>query len=166
MTFTTDTNFPSTVGLPQAVSAAVANFRGLSVDDQLGLLWLLYQNLGCSLTPVTPGAARIFLTQGLLHRIKQMSHTEQLGAIRDLLAGADTAIARQYGTFVPNTKLAFWYQLFEWMYTGEVVPAPATYKLSPVAEKVLKQIVSLDYSEQIMVVRQVVVEMGVELLSA
>ncbi len=166
MTLTTGTNSFSNAAFPQAVSEAVADFRCLPVDDQLGLLGLIYQNLGCSLTPVAPGAARIFLTQGLLHRIKQMSHTEQLSALRDLLAGMDTPITRQYGMFVPDTKLAFWYQLFEWMYTGEVVPTATRYELSLEARKLLKQIVSLDYSEQIIVVRQVVVDMGIEPLAA
>lgn len=166
MTSITGKNFSASSCFPQAVSEAIGSFRGLCLDDQLTLLWTIYQTLGCSLTPVTPGTARLFLTQGLLHRIKQMPHTEQLSAIYDLLAGADTPLTRQYGTFSPNTKLAFWYQLFEWMVAGEVVPRPIGYNLSLSATKLLTKIVSLDYSDQIEVVYQVIVEMGVASLAA
>ncbi len=162
MTFTTDKSFSAPLGLSQAVSEAHSSFKLLSVDDQLGLLAMLYQSLGCSLTSVAPGTARLFLTQGLLHRIKQMSHTEQLSALHDLLAGADTPITRQYGMFASNTKLAFWSQLFEWMYRGEVAPVVISYKLSPTVRQLFKTIAALDYSEQIQLISQVMVEMGVE----
>lgn len=162
----TGKNSPAIGCFSQAVSEAVATLRGLGVDDQLTLLGTIYQMLGCSLTPVTPGTARLFLTQGLLHRMKQMSHTEQLSAVYDLLEGADTAITRQYGMFAPNTKLAFWYQLFEWMFTGEFVPMPIGSQLSPSASRLLTKIVSLDYNAQIEVVSRVIVEMGVAPLAA
>lgn len=166
MTSITGNNFPAIGCFPQAVSEAIATLRGLGVDDQLTLLGAIYQMLGCSLTPVTPGTARLFLTQGLLPRIKQMPHSEQLSAIYDLLGGADTAITRQYGMFSPKTKLAFWYQLFEWMFAGEVVPMPISSQLSPSATRLLTKIVSLDYRDQIEVVYQVIVEMGVLPLAA
>ncbi len=166
MTFITAPDSPSTICLTQAVSKAVAAFNRLTVDDQLGLLWVIYQNLGCTLTTTAPGAARLFLTQGLLHRIKQMPHTEQLQVMGDLLAGADTPITRQYRLFAENTKLAFWYQLFEWMSTGEVVSLASYYQLSPQAAKLFTKIVSLELDEQIVVVRQVVVDLGVDPLAA
>ncbi|HEY9596490.1 MAG TPA: orange carotenoid protein N-terminal domain-containing protein [Cyanophyceae cyanobacterium] len=166
MASNTDQIFPAIGYFPQAVSETVAAFRSLGINDQLTLLGTIYQMLGCSLTPVTPGTARLFLTQGLLHRIKQMSHTEQLSAIYDILGGADTPITRQYGMFAPNTKLAFWYQLFEWMSMGEVVPLVIGSSLSPSATRLLAKIVSLDYSAQIEVVSQVIVEMGVAPLAA
>jgi hypothetical protein len=162
MTLTTDKNSTLTFGLSLAVSEALTSFRRMIVDDKLGLLWVIHQGVACSLTPMAPGAARLFLTQGLLHRIKQMSPTEQMSVIHDLLSGADTPITRQYGMFVPNTKLVFWSQLFEWMCTGEVVTAPTTYQLSATALQLLKKIVSLDYDEQIKFVRIALIDMGVE----
>jgi hypothetical protein len=166
MTLTTDQKSSSTVGLPQAVSEVVATFKSLSVDDQLALLSMVHLHLGSSLTPIAPGAARIFLTQGLLHRIKQISHTEQLSVLRDLLAGADTPITRQYGMFPPKTKLAFWSQLFEWMYSGEVINVSTGYELSPARLQIYKKIASLDLEEQMIVVRQLVVDMGVDPIAA
>ena len=166
MTFTTDKIFSTTLGLSQAVSEALASFKQLSVDNQLNLLGMLHQSLGCSLTSVAPGAARLFLTQGLLHRIKQMSHTEQLSALHDLLAGANTPIARQYGMFTSNTKLAFWSQLLEWMYRGEIIPIVMSHELSPSTLQLFKTITSLDYSEQIKLVSQVIIDMGIEPMTA
>lgn len=158
-------NTSSILYLSQAAEEAVSTFNNLSVDEQLGLLWVLYQTLGCTLT-TTPGPARLFLTQGLLHRIKQMSYDEQLQVLRDLLSGVDSAIARQYGLFVPNTKLAFWYQIFEWMFTGEVASVPAAGQLSPQAAMLLTKIASLKLDDQTAVVRQLVTDFGVAPLAA
>lgn len=166
MTLSTDQKSSSTVGLPQAVSELVATFDRLAVHDQLALLSMVYLHLGSSLTPIAPGAARIFLTQGLLHRIKQMSHTEQLSVLRDLLVGADTPITRQYGMFPPKTKLAFWSQLFEWMYSGQVINLSTSYTLSPATLQIYKKIASLDLEDQITIVCQVVVDMGVDPIAA
>jgi hypothetical protein len=167
MTFTTtDQNHYLRTNYSQAVREAMAAFKNLPVDDQLGLLWVMHQNLGCSLTPSVPGAARLFLTQGLLHRVKQMSPAEQSQVIQDLVRGADTPIARQYGLFVPKTKLAFWSQIFEWMFTGEMAPVSVAYQLSSVASRLLKDMAALTLDEQVAIVRQVLVDMGVEPLAA
>ncbi|MBE9150703.1 MULTISPECIES: orange carotenoid protein N-terminal domain-containing protein [unclassified Coleofasciculus] len=165
MTFLTNQTSTSTLDPTPAIEDAVAAFGRLPVDERLGLLWIIYQNLGSSLTQIPAGAARLFLTQGLLHRIKQMSPPEQLAAIGNLLTNSDTPITRQYGLFAPNTKLAFWYQLFEWMSQGEVAPPADGYKLSSPALGLLKAIASLDLNEQIAVVRLIADGMGVSPLS-
>jgi hypothetical protein len=159
---TTDKSSTSTHRLPQAISEALASFEHLVVDDRLALLWAMHQSVGCSLTACAPGAARLFLTQGLLNRVKQMSPAEQLSVIRDLLTRTDTPITRQYGMFVPKTKLAFWSQLFEWMYKGEVAPVSTSYELSPTGVQLFKQIMSLDYNEQIELVRQALIDTGID----
>ena len=161
MTFISSHDSAVTVNLTPAVNELFTAFKSLSVDDQLGLLWMIYHNLGCSLTPIPPGAARLFLTQGLLHRIKQMAPTDQLTTIRDLMIGADTAIARQYGLFVPTTKLAFWHQLFEWMSMGDVVPIAAGCQLSPEAALLFKKVASLALNEQSALVCCVVTTIGI-----
>lgn len=162
------TNQPptSTLELTPAVNPAFNDFQRLSVDDQLGLLWGVYQNLGCSLAPTPAGAARLFLTQGLLHRIKQMSANEQLAAMQDLLKGTDTPISRQYGLFTLKTKLAFWTQLFDWMSTGEVSPMAITEPLSASATSLLKAIALLDLNDQISLFHGILDQMGVSPLAA
>lgn len=160
MTFTTHPNSPATVDLTPNVEAAIATCQRLPVDDQLGLIWRIYNNLGCSLMPIPPGAARLFLTQGLLHRIQQMPATEQLMIIHNLVHSTDTPISRQYALFLPHTKVAFWYQLFEWMSRGEVAPQAASYQLSPQAAALFKVIASLELDDQSTFVRLLVTDMG------
>jgi hypothetical protein len=83
-------------------------------------------------------AARLQLAEGLLNQIKQMSHTEQLQAMRDLASNKNTQISRSYGILSANTKLAFWYQLAQWMTQGFVVPMPVGYQLSSAGAQVIQ----------------------------
>ncbi|MGK7914870.1 MAG: orange carotenoid protein N-terminal domain-containing protein, partial [Prochloraceae cyanobacterium] len=77
MTYTTDSalKYFSNPQLADAVPATIALFKRLSVDDQLGLLWFAYTEIGRSITPAAPGAARLQFAEGLLNQIKQMSHS-------------------------------------------------------------------------------------------
>ena len=52
-----------------AVPQAVEAIQSLSIDDQLGLLWTLYENMGALVTPAAPDATeRIKLTGDLLYK--------------------------------------------------------------------------------------------------
>ena len=82
--------------------------------------------------------------------------------MRDLVAKKNTPLTRSYGVLSNNTKLAFWYQLAEAMRTGEVVPVPSFYKLSQTALEVFGQLSKLEFNQQITVLRQAVVDMGVD----
>lgn len=148
-----------------AVASTVALFKGLSVDDQLAVLWFLYTEMGRSVTPAAPGAARLQLAEGLLNQIKAMSSDAQLQVMRDLASNVNTQVCRSYGVLSPNTKLAFWYQLAEWMVQGFVVPMPPAYQLSFDGQKTLEAIKSLDMGQQITVLRSAVVNMGVDPLA-
>ncbi|MEQ8539235.1 MAG: orange carotenoid protein N-terminal domain-containing protein [Coleofasciculus sp. D1-CHI-01] len=166
MMFITNQLPTANLELKPAVNQAFNDFQRLSVEDQSGLLWGMYQNLGCSLVPTPAGAARLFLTQGLLHRIKQMPATEQLAAMQDLLQGTDSPISRQYGLFTLKTKLAFWTQLFDWMSTGEVSPVAIASSLSSSATTLLRTIALLDLNEQIALFNEIIDQMGVAPLAA
>jgi Orange carotenoid protein, N-terminal len=147
------------------VPSTTAAFQGLSVDEKLGLLWFAYTQMGRSITPAAPGAARLQFAEGLLNQIKQMSHDEQLEVMRDLVKKISTPITRSYGVLSINTKLAFWYQLAEFMNEGTVVPVPDYYKMSSEANRVLAAIENLDFSQQITVLRNAVADMGVDPLA-
>lgn len=164
MTYTADSALKSFFNsqLADAVPTTVALFERLSVDDRLGLLWFAYTEIGRSITPAAPGAARLQLAQGLLDRIAQMSHNEQLQVMRDLVNKINTNISRAYGVLTVNTKLAFWYQLAELMTEGIVVPVPPTYQMSGEAKNLLARIQSLEFSQQITVLRKLVADMGVD----
>ncbi len=172
MTFTADfastrfsNPFAANSQLADAVPATTALFKRLFVDDQLAALWYIYTEMGRSITPAAPGAARLQLAEGLLNQIKQMSHTEQLQAMRDLASNKNTQISRSYGILSANTKLAFWYQLAQWMTQGFVVPMPVGYQLSSAGAEVLEAIKQLDFGQQITVLRNAVVDMGVDPLA-
>ena len=166
MTYTIDTRFKQvSVGFAAPVTNAITAFKGLTVDEQLGLLWVIYENMGRSITPAAPGAARLQFAEGLLADVKAMSPQEQLQFMRDLVANKNTPLTRSYGVLSNNTKLAFWYQLAEAMRTGEVIHVPSFYKLSQSAMAVFGQISGLEFNQQITVLRQAVVNMGVDPLA-
>ncbi|MES1021514.1 orange carotenoid protein N-terminal domain-containing protein [Gloeocapsa sp. BRSZ] len=172
MTYTTESasifssnRFDSSTQFADAVPATIALFKRLSVDDQLALLWYAYTEMGRSITPAAPGAARLQLAEGLLSQIKAMSHAEQLQVMRDLAANRNTAISRAYGVLSTNTKLAFWYELSVLMDRGIVVPMPPGYQPSSAVTEVLEAIKSLDFGQQITVLRSAVVDMGVDPLA-
>ncbi|WP_088892505.1 orange carotenoid protein N-terminal domain-containing protein [Leptolyngbya ohadii] len=171
MTYTTE--FRPTVlsnpylssNIADAVTATTAQFKQLSIDDQLAVLWYAYTEMGRSITPAAPGAARLQFAEGILAQIKAMSYDEQLQVMRDLASNANTPLCRSYGVLSVNTKLAFWYQLAEMMVQGTVVPMPAGYQLSAPGQAVLESIKQLDMGQQITVLRNTVVNMGVDPLA-
>ncbi|MBF2098085.1 MAG: Orange carotenoid protein [Gloeomargaritaceae cyanobacterium C42_A2020_066] len=147
-----------------AVASVVSEFKRLTVDDQLAALWYVYLDLGRAITPAAPGAARLHLAEGLLNQIKTASHDQQLEMMRDLAAGRNTPFTRGYGVLSANTKLAFWYQLAEWM-GGPVVPMPAGYRPAGVVSVLLSRLRELTFNQQITALRQMVVDMGVDPLA-
>ncbi|MDJ0598802.1 MAG: orange carotenoid protein N-terminal domain-containing protein [Crocosphaera sp.] len=147
------------------VTSVTEQFQSLSTDDKLGLLWVAYTEIGRSITPAAPGAARLQFAEGLINQIKSMSQDEQLQAMRDLANKMSTPITRAYGVLTNNTKLAFWYQLAELMEAGVVIPVPPSYRLSEKANKTLLAIQHLDFNQQITVLRNAVCDMGVDPLA-
>ncbi|WP_278002696.1 orange carotenoid protein N-terminal domain-containing protein [Nodosilinea sp. LEGE 06152] len=150
------------MGSATPVSSAIAAFKGLATDEQLGLLWVLYDNMGRAITPAAPGAARLQFAEGLLTQVRTMKPAEQLQFMRDLVEGKSTSATRAYGVLTNNTKLAFWYQLAEDMRTGAVIAVPDYYRLGSDAVAVFGQISKLDFNQQLTVLRQAVVAMGVD----
>ena len=163
----TTTDKPSYSNIFAAVPLAVKALESLSIDDQLGLLWVLYENMGGLVTPAAPGATeRIKLAGGLIYEVANLSHEEQLQVMRDLVARVNTPITRAYGLLSSNNKLAFWYQLAEWMRSGEVIPTPEGYQLSAPATAVFNKVVTLEFNQQIAVLRLIVGKMGINPLAA
>ncbi len=165
MTYTTNAIAQST-NIFNAVSDAQAAYATLSTDDKLGLLWVIYENMGGVITPAATGAARAVFITGLLKEVSALSNEQQLQFMRDLVNKADTPMTRAYGVFSNNNKLAFWYQLAEGMTKGEIVPVPSYYNLSQSGSNVFSQIAKLEFGQQITILRKFVVEMGVDPLFA
>ena len=152
----------SSTQVPSPIPATIALFDQLSVDDQLALLWYAYTEMGRAITPAAPGAARLQFAEGLLNQIKQMPAEDQMQVMRDIAKRADTPASRTYGYFSVNTKLAFWYELAEFMKQGTVTSIPTGYQMSRGIEAVLEAIKKLDPGQQITVLRNTVVDMGFE----
>ena len=162
MTYTIESaqNIFSTTQVPSPIPATIALFDQLGVDDQLAYLWYAYTEMGKTITPAAPGAARLQLAESLLTQIKQMSPQDQTKVMRDLANRADTPISRSYGFFSVNTKLAFWNELGELMKQGVVAPIPTGYQMTPGVKVVLEATQKLDPGQQITVLRNTVVNMG------
>ena len=149
--------------LSQGQSPVIAlnkTFQALSTDDKLGLLWIVYTNMGGSITPAAPGAARTQFIEGLLEQVKGLTFDEQYRFMCDLVERRNSDMTRAYGVFSNNNKLAFWYKLAVLMDAGEVVPVPSGYKLSRDANIVFNQIAGLEFNQQITFLRQSVIDMG------
>ncbi len=146
--------------LPSQIPATIALFDQLGVDDKLAFLWYAYTEMGKTITPAAPGAARLQLAESLLNQIKQMSPEEQTKVMRDLANRSESPISRSYGFFSVNTKLAFWFELGELMKQGVVAPIPANYEMSEGVKVVLEATKKLDAGQQITVLRNTVVDMG------
>ena len=150
-----------------AVPDAVDSIQRLPVDDQLGLLWVLYENIGGLVTPAAPGATdRMKLAGSLIYQVANLSHEEQLQFMRDLVAGTNKPLTRDYGCLTSNNKLAFWHQLAEWIRSGDVIPVPQDYQLSAPAMVVLNKLIALGFNQQIAVLRLIVGKMGINPLTA
>lgn len=145
-----------------AVPDTIAAFDRLTTDDKLGLLWVLYRNMGGAITPAAPGAARLQFAEGLLQQVQAMSQGEQLQFMRDLVQKNNTPATRSYGVLTSNTKLAFWYQLAVLMDEGKVIAVPEYFQLSEVVASVFGQISELTFNQQISFMRQAVVDMGID----
>ncbi|MDS3860822.1 orange carotenoid protein N-terminal domain-containing protein [Thermosynechococcaceae cyanobacterium BACA0444] len=162
MVYTTEAGRLTLNPINTAVQDTTTLFNCLSVDDKLGLLWFLYTECGRSITAAAPGTARLQLAEGLLNQVKSLNFDAQLQFMRDLVTHTATHLTQAYGVFSPNTKLAFWFQLAELMRQGFVVPMPPGYALSRDAEQAFTAIKNLDFGQQITVLRNAVVEMGVD----
>ncbi|MGI8933305.1 orange carotenoid protein N-terminal domain-containing protein [Leptolyngbya sp. BC1307] len=146
--------------IPDDIAQELSAFNSLTTDDKLGLLWVLYENMGESVTPAAPGSANTQFTERLYEDVKAMSESDQLAFMRDLVEKKQTEQTKTYGTFVENNKLAFWYQLSEGMAAGDIIPVPDDYELPSSASKVFTDITALDFERQITLLRHAVLEMG------
>lgn len=146
------------------ISKSVKAFQSLDVDEQLGLFWFIYKEMGSSVTPAAPGASTVGtdIAEGLFNQVKEMSHEQQLQLQRDLINKGDTEYTRMYGSMSDTTKLLFWYRLAQGMDSATIIPMPGDYKLSSQAEELLNQIKGMEYQQQITLFRDYVSPMGAE----
>ena len=146
--------------IPASISQELIAFDALTTDEKLGLLWVMYENMGGSITPAAPGAAETQFTRSLFEQVQGLETSDQLAFMRDLVENKSTDLTESYSNFSDDNKLVFWYQLAEGMAAGTVIPVPDDYKLSGAASKVFSATTALPFNEQITLLRYAVVDMG------
>jgi Orange carotenoid protein, N-terminal len=153
-----------TTATPTVHPEVVEQFEALSTDQKLALLWCIYQEVGKSITPAAPGATKASpaIAEGLFQQVLAMSHDDQLQVQRDIIEGKDVLVSREYNALSDTTKLLFWYLLAQGMDRTEIIPMPTEYKLESPAEACMRQLQTLEFSEQITVLRELVSPMGNE----
>lgn len=142
---------------------AITIFKRLDVDEQLALLWFVYEQMGDSITPAAPGSASPEIATGLYNQVKEQEHQQQLETMREIARGDDSSqISREYGSLAANTKLAFWYFLAQGMTTGEIIPMPDDYELTDQGQDLLAALETMGFEEQITILRSAAEGMGSE----
>lgn len=136
-----------------------AIYDALPVDDKLALLYYVYEAMGDAVTPAAPNAADQQLAQPVAESLVKLSASQQLDAMRSVVLGDDTPIARQYGGLSANNQLLVWYGWAREM-GNTVVDLPAGYQASAAVNQALAKIKSLDFQEQISLLREAATQMG------
>ncbi|TVP59883.1 MAG: Orange carotenoid protein [Nodularia sp. (in: Bacteria)] len=146
------------------IRECVQSWRKLDVEQQLALFWLIYKEMGKSITPAAPEASTVSpeIAEGLFNQVKELSHEQQLQIQRDIITKANTQISREYGSLSDTTKLLFWYRLAQGMESGNIIPLPAGYQLSSPSQTLLNQIKALPFEQQMNAFRDYVSPMGAE----
>ncbi|WP_013320748.1 orange carotenoid protein N-terminal domain-containing protein [Gloeothece verrucosa] len=149
----------------QANTDKVVNeFTQFSIDDQLALLWFVYEKMGQGVTPAAPDASTASpgIAEGLFNQVKEKPQEEQLQIMRDIARGNSTEMSRQYGSLSATTKLDFWYLLAQGMDQGTIIPMPENYQVSQQGNDWLKALEGLEFQQQITVLRSIASNMGAE----
>jgi Orange carotenoid protein, N-terminal len=145
-----------------SVITATRDFKQLGANDQIVLLWCIYAEVGEAIATIVQGASRLHLAQLLIEQIKQMTDTKQLQIMRDLANQVNTPISRSYGVMSVNTKLSFWYVLADSMQKNIELPISDHRQISTAAKHVLETIKRLTCGQQITLLRNAVIDMGVD----
>lgn len=143
---------------------AVAKFTQFSVDEQLALLWFVYEKMGGSVTPGAPGASTASpgIAEGFFNQVKEKSYDEQLQIMRDIAQGNSTEFSREYGSLSATTKLDFWLLLAQGMDEKTIIPMPENYQVSQEGNAWLGELEGLEFQQQITVLRSIASNMGAE----
>jgi hypothetical protein len=138
---------------------AVESYEKLGTDDKLALLYYVYKKMGDSVTPADPTAAEAELSPLLMSDFYNLSHTDQLNAMRDIVNRTDSEYSRAYGALKENNQLLVWFAWAEGM--GEtVVGMPSDYQAPESVNGSLSQIEALGFEQQISLLREIAHGMG------
>lgn len=145
--------------LDEKIQRAISDFNGLQTDDKLALLYYIYKKMGDSITPAAPAAAEPELAPVLLGDFYNLSHQDQLQAMRDIVNRTDSEYSRDYGALKENNQLLVWYVWAAGM-GDTVVGMPEGYEASEAINSQLSQIESLEFEQQMSMLRELASQMG------
>lgn len=152
-------NVDSSEYLGEEIQGVISDLRKMSADDQLALLYYVYEKMGDSITPAAPQAADPELAPHLLGDFYQLSEQDQLQVMRDIVNGTETDYTHAYGALKENNQLLVWYAWAKDM-GNTVVGMPAEYSASEAIGNLLKRIEGLEFEQQISLLREVASQMG------
>ncbi|WGV23644.1 orange carotenoid protein N-terminal domain-containing protein [Halotia branconii] len=136
-------------------------FQKFSVDNQLALLWYIYEDFGGAISKKdSTDVAGHDALDSLVPEVQQMTPDEQLQIMRDLLAGANTPINQTYSDMDTPNKLAFWYRLAQGMDQKAVIQVPSDYSLPSEGQEFLKSLNGMDFDRKVIFIRNVVSQLG------
>lgn len=139
----------------------VEQFQKFQADEQLALMWYIYEEVGPQITPAADSnSTGMDIARGWFDRVQEMSQDKQLQVQRDIVARKDSEISRQYGSLDSSTKLSFWYLLAQGIENGSIVPVPGDFSLSNDAQNFLNTLKGMNFNDQISLMKSVVLPMG------
>ncbi|KAM3111792.1 orange carotenoid protein N-terminal domain-containing protein [Phormidesmis sp. 146-33] len=145
--------------LDEKTQQTIAAYDKLGTDDKLALLYYVYEKMGASVTPAAPAATEPELAPILMEEFYNLSHDNQMNVMRDIVNRADTEYSHAYGALKENNQLMVWYAWAQAM--GEtVIGMPEGYSPSEAVSNALGAIESLEFEEQISLLREIASGMG------
>ncbi|MUL37407.1 orange carotenoid protein N-terminal domain-containing protein [Gloeocapsopsis dulcis] len=157
MTSSPNTNQPQ--ALSDKTQKVVQAFDGLETDAKLAWFYLVYKKMGSSITPAAPAATDPELAPMLLGDYYQLSDSEQLTIMRQIVNREDSEYSRAYGALKENNQLMVWYAWAQAM-GDSVVGMPNDYQPTEAMNNLLSQIEGLDFDDQISIFRTIASNMG------
>jgi Orange carotenoid protein, N-terminal len=149
--------------IPQALTeeaqAVVEGFDKLDTDAKLAWFYIVYKQMGESITPAAPLAAEPELAPRLLQDYLKLPQDEQLQIMRDIVEKENTEYSRAYGALKDNNQLLVWYVWAEQM-GKSVIGMPNDYTPSDNVKSLLSNIQNLEFEGQMSVFRTIVNQMG------
>lgn len=143
----------------QETQNIVNDFEKLSTDDQLAVLYWIYEKMGDSITPAAPGAAEPNIAPMLMDDYYNLSEDEQLQIMRDIVERKDTVYSHAYGALSANNQLVVWYAWAVGM-GDRIVDMPSDYQSTPDTDRILSEIEQAEFEEQISILREIAGGMG------
>lgn len=153
------TNNVTTQTFSDETQNIMQSYQNLDGDAKLALLYFIYRKMGDSITPAAPTAAEPNLAPMLLGDFYNLSGDAQLAAMREIVNGSDTEYSRAYGALTANNQLLVWYGWAQGM-GRSVIDMPSGYQVTGQIDQALKQIETLEFEQQISLLREIAGSMG------